>query len=381
MTDVITRYKILFLFVILLIAPSADAIKQIILLPASKLILPSSAVIEFILSWGFYQILSIIWAEMNFRLAYNNQWDKYLVSLPIKQNIILLTTIFNLLFSNILIFLPFPLIFVSNVIFDSWDGYTAINILQKIIMLSASLVLLQYAWLRSIKSFFICGLCVNIIVIALYSRDTFWLHYSWILINVVVYLYGFIILHRQTQPIKSAKSPKLNYKLNTKRNIWSFIKIQMTGIKTTLLYKLATICIIYVIYIALIINCSNKNIIYYATTTFVLINAFILSNLYYQLYTNRKLHLKSFQYLPITDKDILKIDYISISSILLIVNLLYTVSVPSFSLHIILGLILSHLYLLLLYYPQVNFARHGSFMSLILMPGFIFINYLLMCFI
>ena len=322
---------------------------------------------------------------MNFRLAYNNQWDKYLLSLPIKQNIRLLTTIFNLLFSNIPIFLPFLLIFMSNIIFNPWNNYTSIIILQKIIMLPTSLVLLQYAWLRSMKLFFIYGLCVNVIVIALYSTDTFWSHYSWIFINNFMYVYGFILLHRHTQPNKFSKSCKLNlksnYKLNNKKNIWPFILVQLAGIKTTLLYKLFILCMMYVIYIVLIINCSYKNTIYYVTTTFLLINSFILSNLYYQLYTNRKLHLRSLQYLPITDKDILKIDYISISSILLIFNLLYILWVPSFNLQIILGLVLSHAYLLLLYYPQVNFARHGSFMSLIIMPGFLFINYWLMCFI
>ena len=365
------------IFIILLVAPSINAIKFIVLLPAKQLLTPSATLYQIALWWGLYQLISVFWVELSFRQIYRKPWSVYLSSLPIKSKVFTLTEIFNLFFANIIILIPLFFTFIDTL--ATGHLLTSLVQLEKILLLVGTMLIIQYTWLNSKKIFVITLLLTNLLVLLSFSIDSIISQQVVITIVITSMIFSFYYFDLVGVNYKkvSVKGQYFYEQPSFKFVMSPLIKIQVINHKTAIQYRKIILIVLSCIYTIIMFNFSNLSLLLFIAAFIMLANSFVLSGLYSKFDDGRHKYSHSLKALPFKYFSWLKADYLILSKILICFNLFYLlVCSENFMWQSMLALGLSHIYLLIMYFPQVKFKKNGSLISLILMPVFVYINYL-----
>ncbi len=388
MKDIVRRHKIIVLFILLLLAPTLSSLQFIITFPIKNLIDLNPRYDYVLYSLLFYQGLGLIWLVIH-QALFSTSWQKYLLSLPISIRQRVLSEMIMLFINDFILWIP--LLFVIGSLMLKHDNHIGLIsiLIAKSIMIICVLLLLQTALLK--KQFKIMAIVLFIdLVIIIQSQLT--QHYLQMI--VISLMLGISIWMIRKCYISSGRINNVrNRSIYITKNNYSFtafIPIAITQFKNLMTeysqqHIVMTLSLIGMIALAGVVthNMMDNSDVIFASSIFMLINTFMVSNLYSKLEIQRNNIRSYFLSLPISRLKIYYSDLLILGSITLIGN---SVIVVIASIHNANGLAivqyvvvnaLSIIYLAINYVPHIKIKQNSMLASLIILPLFVWLNYLI----
>lgn len=394
MKNILLRYKIFFLFIILILAPTLSSLEFIVTSPTKNLISTHANSLAIIVSLMVYQGLGLIWILLQQSVFSNQPWDKYLISLPITKKEKAISEIFMLIIADTVIWVPLLLSGYLEIIKNHSDYSNSFLIIAKCIINIMLILLMQLAWRKAKYKILISVLVIDIVFIFLSA-----IPFNGIKLIVVMTLFVVALFQVNScfgeeykERVRSYYNKKLENNIYTQKigTIFPFEKIQIANLilenSSQIIIPAASIILIFVLSIMFVKYGEKNSNLLLILSSCMLINGLILCNLFARLDTQRNLFLSYLCSLPIAKVKLFKSDMVLLGAILIGINLSSLLIALRFSLgknyffEFIITFLTPIIFLSATYYPQIRYKKYGFFVSLIVMLLFILVNYLLLSF-
>lgn len=390
MKDIVRRHKIIVLFILLLLAPTLSSLMYVVTIPVKHLVDLNPPYHYVIYSLLFYQALGLIWLAIH-QSAFSTSWEKFMMSLPITVKQTNISEIMILFMDDFILWIPLLFATVSEIL--KYDMRLAIisTIIAKNILSVVIILLMQLAFIR--HQFKIVGIVLLIDLAFVMQSQLTEIYSQMVIISLLISLSAWLIFKCNNL----SRKPNINknniaYKDDIHVNYLMFMPFTKTQFKNVLkehsqqkiIMMLFLIGSMIMAWISMQKIATNTNYIF-VDSVFMLVNAFILSNVFSTLEFQRN-NIKSYlNSLPISRLKIYKADLLLLFPFSLIANLVvvaiamknYAFSADTAKYAI--ALLSSLLFLAIIYVPQIKIKQNGGLMSLIIMCIFMRINYLILC--
>ncbi|GEM_PF-2422929 len=390
MKNILIRYKILVLFIILMLAPTLTSLQYIVTLPTKSLVTIHGNAIEIFVSLILFQGLGLIWAAVQQAVFLSQPWEKYLSALPVTNKQKMLYETLMLLTANILIWIPL-FIAGSAEIIKNHNNIVYILLISEMFISNVLLVLLaQSAWRNRTYKILISVFILDVIFTtqAIFSSTLIQLS----IIASVIFI-TLMQIKKCFIPKLNVKNYSLDHQKKIKRHLQNFqIRLVFARIqlKDLLLINYSQLTIVILtLFITTMLSLifvkqaqENSNLLL-IISTFMLINALTLSNVFARLVSQRKSFSSYLNSLPLSRKHLFKNDLLTTGLFLclcnlIILSLLSIAASRNLFLMTIVSLLVPLLYLSATYFPQVRYKKYGFFISLMMMPIFSWMNFSLL---
>lgn len=387
--DNLIKYKILIIFILLLLAPTVQALINIITLPAKEIVNINPTVRNYFLSILGYQTIAIIWFYLQ-SIAFKEQpWQRYLESLPLTRNQLIYVDFNLLLITNLLIWAP---LFVATYIALSKNSFTASEIIILIEHLTETMLLIICLQVISKKTRFAkIGylLILNGLLFISCQANNYIIQSSIFLIFIITSCRLLQTCYDQPSTTRFNK-----FKIKNKENLWRFkfnkvywpvIRVEAKQLifnNVVQLVQLAITMAIICISVFVFSKYAAQNpSFYHITFCLNLLGTISLSHLFAKLDIQRKLYGGDLISLPRSGLSIFYSDYIFVGLLqfiffMILSAIIYLNTNIKISL-LIIGFITTMFFLASTYYPQVTYKKYGTIISFLIMAIFVFANYIL----
>jgi hypothetical protein len=146
MKDVLLRYKILFLLVALLLAPTVESLIYVLTFPVTSLVSLNADMIAVTVSLLVFQGAGWLWLVLKETIFFTQPWANYMLSLPIQHKDKLRHDAIVLFATDFPLWLPLLLATSLNMYACRNEGYHMLLILGKCVLNMALLLTLQMAY-------------------------------------------------------------------------------------------------------------------------------------------------------------------------------------------------------------------------------------------
>ena len=341
MKNLLMRYKLTIIFLVLILASSFSGLISMLTLPAQYLIDPMAKGMDTLISFTAFLVIAIGWGKLNRALFSNQEWNKYTLSLPISNLQKLSVDLIVLFTFDFLLWIP---ILLSTIIefFAYYPNFGACSlIIVKCIFIIFAILFAQLVWEWK-------------------ARVSNW-----------------------ALPLKPS-SRVSEASTNTHRIL--FVNIQFKNLIFACTRKLSffflslvSSLILSVLFLLFINNYFKAQIV---ASSAALLNALYISNVFVHLQNERENFHSYLSALPLTRAYVFLNDMIIATYMLIPINTvilmgLYLTTKHPLLLALMTTLITPLLYLITIYYPQIVFKKFGNLISLFIIPIFISLNYVL----
>ncbi|SRR5579883_378508 len=379
MRDILFRYKILLLFVVLLICPTLASLCHLLILPLKSLfIYPVTDVISFSASLFFYQIFGVIWISIQFISLFKPPWHKYLLTLELTNIQKQLIDISLLLFVDIVMWIPLLLATIKSI---------TMLVITKCIVFIALTLLAQISLIKSKYSMWAAILLLDLFII--FTVITFSQLSQFILmivlISVIYLLLGRCYENPSRQSLTEKKqsgvfASRINY-----HQSFPMLRIQIKNLfayssQLTILFSL--MLVISLIAIVLMIFGITNPFLPFLISIAMLINSLSVSNIFNRVHTQWQEYSSYLSALPVSQFSLFKNILFIATGITILFNILIIFVADflrgnDFVAKIMIAFFLAIVFLATTYLPQIKFRRLGFFVSFCLMFLFLYVDYLL----
>jgi hypothetical protein len=386
MRDVLFRHKIFVLFLVAVLAPAIENLIYFLTIPVNALYVDHVKNIA-TLSYSLLsiQLFSLFWIMLHQSVIFRQPWAKYILSLQISNAQILLVEMIMLLFINIIIWVPLVFADVREIYNVNYDVVKIMLLISKCILFFMLTILIQIGWSKTKYTLLGSVLLIDAFLILISSK--FGLVLQTLMIMLLMPICVALISHgyrELSQPLSSKSSHNIfkipSYKFyNAILNVKIKCLIQNLGQLSLIFTGIILITLLGVCFIKF--GKSSMNLPLFLSII-MLINVLTLSNLFMRMNLQWKQFRSYLKSLPISGITLFKIKYTLVAFISVIVNAIIIVVSFLFDSHIInkllISLLVSLIFLLVTYIPQVKFGRYGFFLSFCLVFVFSYLDFLLM---
>jgi hypothetical protein len=385
MRDVLFRYKLLAVFIILLVCPTLASILNLLTFPLKSLFsYPVTNVKSMCAALFFYQVVSIIWISIQSIVLFKQPWQKYLDTLQFSNTQKKIIDVSLLLFVDIILCIPLFLAAAKSI---TESSHSILLIIIKLIAFIFMTLLTQISWIKSKYDIWLAVLMVNLLII--YSSVSFSeLSQSVLVVLLVPVTYLLINNCYESKPIKSTHEKKLLTVSMNRVNYKKSFPILRTLIKnlidhaSQLTILFSAMLVISLLAMALTIYGETNPHLGFFLSIMMLINSLSASNIFNRVNTQWEEHSSYLSSLPMSKIILFKNNLLIASSITIFFNMIIIV-VAEFiagnflATKIMMAFPLTIVFLVFAYIPQIKFRTYGFFVSLFLMFGFMYFDYLL----
>lgn len=385
--DILFRYKIFIIFIALLVSPTIYSLVTLVSSPLKAIFSDSMASnLSIGLSLIGYQLASLSWVILHKVFFAKSSWGKYLSSLNITfwQKIIIDTV--ALLMINVVLFLPLVITFVLALVHTQGIKFEYSLLFSKLFFTVTTLLLLQSLFLnKKYKSMF------NLIILdglflLVEEQVNHALQAALILVLAGVAVILMIFSYRNhVAKVKKVVCKFDKIKLVNIEQSFSFHKIQIKNIIGNVSQlTMLTLILIFTnaFFMYFIITGGSDQHFQLLISLAMLMNALILCNLFRWLDEQWSSYSFYVMSLPITTAKLFFNQFLILTAPVLILNIfIFSIdeilnSGQSYYKNIY-SILISILFLIVSYYPQIRFKRYGFFVSLLLSVAFFYINFLI----
>lgn len=385
MKFILLRYKILILFILLLLAPTLSSLMYIVAFPAKNLVSLHTNYMAVIASLMAYQGLGLMWVLLQQSVFSKQPWDKYLSSLPVTKNQKILSETIMLALVNFVIWIPLLLAGFFEIIKNNSDFVSFVLIIEKIIINMFLILLVQLAWRK--HKYTILSL-VFFADASLVLQEIFANNFEKLIFISFLISASFILINLCFRDQKTVKNPNNNAQLSIVsypsyfNSTMPFVKIQLINLLKNNAGQLIIPIVGLLIVLILSILCANysdtSSTASFIISSCMMVNGLILSNIFARINTQRKRFSNYLTSLPISRTEIFVSDMILLSLALVTCNLVILLSTMKSTFAVSIISLLTPIFLLsVTYFPQIKYKRYGFFISMMITPIFIWVNYLL----
>jgi len=376
MKDVLLRYKILFIFIVALLAPTVKVLSTVITTPAKILLfLSDTNTLTFAICLLSMHVFSLIWVMLHKLVIAERPWDKYLSSLHITNMETMLVDCSMLLLFDVMIWVP--IVYVCILYLFQTANFI---ILCQTIVLMESMILIQIAFLKQKYHMILILFLLDMILISLHDTQLWYGIFIILLMPLIYFLLKKCYQQDFFKSILSKSEPKKRNKLTIFYSSWPLfyllIKRLMENKSQLWLVIFPCIVVLFIPFVMLIYANETSNFAR-ITTASMIVNSLLISNLYKCTQINWKEYASYTLSLPVSFYTFFCTS-LSIGVIFLaIINVIFLFLASFFVnknllLQLLMGLFLSQFSLITMYFPQVKCERYGLFLSFLLMCLFIF---------
>lgn len=383
--DILIKYKILIIFILLLITPSLHALVDIIISPATAVVSQNSSLRSIFQSLILYQVIGFIWFYLQ-SSAFNNQpAQNYINALPLSKRDFLLIDLFMLFIADLLIWCPLFVAIYKNI---NWINSTELFILaEKVICIFFMVLNLQITCLRKNTSKIAHLLFLNILLIFSFKQQ----NYFYESILFIIYSFSSLIFIRLCYN-EPTVSKIIYFNKITKNKNKQFFKIRYPLVRiiskqiimdNPMQFAQSVVMLTAILILVFFFSkygIKNNNFSF-VVSCLTLLSSLVLSHLFAKIDIERKLYKEYLTTLPISKLKIFYNDYLFVGAIqtlfFIFLYIIIFMNTSFLKYKPISVFIISLLFLAFTYYPQVNYKKYGTIISLILMVIFMWTNYFL----
>lgn len=388
MKDILIKYKLFIILLLLLLAPTFHSMINIISLPAKAIIGKEATISTYFFSILGYQVIALIWFYLQSPAFMNQPWKDYIDSLPLNKNKLMYVDVGLLTITNFMIWLP---LFIASYMAIKENVFSFVGALTLIERLLCAILLttgLQIVCMRNSLLSVNYILILNVILLLNFNFTNFVIQNIFFILYVLISYQLIQSCYNNPSLIKYISFFKRSSK-NSKSE-FHIINCPIARVEASQLIKDSAIqfiqsaIIIQVIFFLAFIfskyGSENKNF-YFCISCLTLLGSLSLSNLFSRLHIQRELYLDYLRSLPLSRWKLFYANYAFVWSLqLLFLIVLYSIVFLSVHLNIsflILEFLITSIFLASTYYPQVTYKRYGMIISLLATAFFLSVNYFL----
>lgn len=388
--DILIKYKILIIFVLLLLAPNIHGLINFIILPVKEIVNKNHTVLNYFLSILGYQAIAIIWFYLQSTAFKRQSWQNYIDSLPLTRNQLIYVDFNLLLITNLVIWSP---LFIATYIALSHNNHTANEIVVLVEHLASIMLLIINLQLISKKdqySKISYILILNGLLLICCQVNNYIIQSSIFLLFIIISYY---LLQRCYDPQSKTCFNKIIIKKNEKLlKILDFNIILLPVVRVEskqlildnavqLLQFVIIMSIICVVIFYFSKYSSQTPNFYFITFSLNLLGTISLSHLFAKLDIQRKSYQSYLKSLPQSRYSVFYSHYIFVGLLqfiffIILSAIIYINTSINFNL-LALEFILAMLFLASTYYPQITYKKYGTIVSFLMLTIFVCANYIL----
>lgn len=389
MKDILLRYKILILFIVLMLAPTLTALKSIVLFLTINLVAVHSEYYGYFISLMAYQAFGLLWFLVQQAAFANQPWHGYLLCLPLTKKQISISEILILLIIDIVLWLPLLVASCFELALNINNESNSSLIIAKTLANIILILLIQSAYKRKKYILFLWVVICDVVLIYLNNVSHTILQISATILIMITLMLAINWAFDIKLKIKESSIFCFNNKkrkITINKSFLPFMNIQVKNLIASnfahLILPLLFLLISSLLVFAFVRNYPENKNLYFIISILTLMNGLAVSNLFSRFHIQRIQYQSYFASLPISKIKLFYYDFLVASLVLAVFNLapiLMTVIMTAANYKTLLIIFFNPIiFLAFTYFPQIKYKRYGMFISLLFMFSYVWINYLLL---
>lgn len=384
MREVLLRYKIFFIFLVALLAPSLSALKQLFIEPLRIFFdYQVSNPTVLIITLALYQIFALVWLMLHGMVFLKQPWKKYLLSLEISHRQNLFTDVSMMLCVDAIMWLPLIFASVSAMSESIYSALLVLLILVKTIYLIALTIFVQVSWGKHRLMF--AALMANIVTIICMIYLAAILQIA-IFLVLTPLLYFLLLMLSKSEKNKAKQEKKIviiGNSYNKPNALFAIITKQLIDNISQISLIIAGLLILLVLSISVLMAGVDESRLLSLMTIIVYLNTWCVSNLFkhiemqWQKYDGYLLSLSIKRSTLFVNHFFISFLLVAVFDLIVLVPTAY-LSGYFFTAQLLKPILMSLVYLAASYYPQVKYTRYGLFVAFCLMVLFVLFNLIFM---
>jgi hypothetical protein len=370
----------------MMLAPTMKVLFGVITAPAMVLLSPldsNSAV--FISCLIGMQLFGLLWVMLHQFVVSERPWDKYLSSLHISSFHKMIVDVVMLLVFDAIIWVPIIFVYVLQLFQGHTSKVGMVVLLCQSIVLIESVVLAQVSFLKCRVSvlYYILVIDFIIIVVSQTINPILQLIVSISLISIlsILALKCYKVLNKNDGILKVIKIKDKNYSYNSPSLFRLLLLGQLENTSKLSMIFIPPIITIFTA-VAMLPHASDIAGFPVIISMFMLVNTLSISNLFKRMHMSWEAYSGYTNSLPISKVSLFCACLLVCMSFVLVCNAAIFVAAGFYVdghvfIKLFVGFLLSLIYLIAAYLPQVEARRYGLLMSFILMFLFAYADYIL----
>lgn len=390
MKDVFFRYKIWIVFFTAILAPTLRSLYYLMATPLRvTLTYPVVNIVGISIPLLIYQLFSLGWVMIFHRSLSEQSWKNYVASLNISHFEHCISDLLVLIVIDSIIWIPLFLAGIQGILSVSDVGVQFVLILFKCISTVAFILMIQMSFIKRSGKLFGLFFALDMVYIFIISSFKPLVQIMTILVIISSIFLSIYLCYQEKLYLSDRKCSAsfTERKASSILALFPLSKIQLEDLMKnishfSMIFLTLLVMMLLFVYVS-IYAIANEKYLFFISVIF-LINGLIISNLFQRMHTRWKIFSCYLLSLPISGFTLFQVNMVTVSSIVLFVNLLF------FCTSLLLGYHFLHinafemlfipiLFLPFAYLPQVRLKRYGMFFSFCLMLVFSYINYILFC--